>query len=42
MEGHEVASHGWDHERVFRMDRAELRRDLERSRKAIEDASGWR
>lgn len=40
--GHEIASHGWDHQRVFRMDRASFTADLERSRKTIEDASGVR
>ncbi|SLJ87559.1 XrtA system polysaccharide deacetylase [Novosphingobium mathurense] len=39
-EGHEVASHGWDHERVFRLGAEGFARDLERSRKAIEDAAG--
>jgi polysaccharide deacetylase family protein (PEP-CTERM system associated) len=38
--GHELASHGWDHERVFRFDRDSFARDLERSRKVLEDASG--
>ena len=38
--GHEVASHGWDHQRVFRMDRASFSLDLSESRKAIEDAAG--
>ncbi len=38
--GHELASHGWDHARVFRMDRASFAEDLARSRKAIEDATG--
>ena len=38
--GHELASHGWDHERVFRMDRASFTADLDRSRKVLEDASG--
>ncbi len=38
--GHELASHGWDHERVFRFDPAAFARDLEMSRKAIEDAGG--
>lgn len=38
--GHEIASHGWDHERVFRFDRPSFGRDLERSRKTLEDASG--
>lgn len=40
--GHEVASHGWDHQRVFRMGAAAFARDLDVSRKAIEDASGTR
>lgn len=40
--GHELASHGWDHERVFRFDRESFSRDLERSRKALEDAGGVR
>lgn len=39
-EGHEIASHGWDHARVFRMDREQFSRDLDSSRKAIEDAAG--
>lgn len=39
-EGHEIASHGWDHARVFRMDRQAFARDLEMSRKALEDAAG--
>ncbi len=38
--GHEVASHGWDHARVFRMDAASFARDLSESRSAIEDAAG--
>ena len=38
--GHELASHGWDHARVFRMDRAAFGEDLARSRKALEDAAG--
>ena len=40
--GHELASHGWDHERVFRLDRDSFAADLERSRKVLEDASGQR
>ena len=40
--GHEVASHGWDHQRVFKMDRASFGADIDRARKAIEDASGAR
>jgi polysaccharide deacetylase family protein (PEP-CTERM system associated) len=38
--GHEVASHGWDHRRVFTMTPAEFREDLERARVAIENACG--
>ncbi len=38
--GHELASHGWDHARVFRMDRKSFAEDLEKSRKTIEDAAG--
>ncbi|MBN8807685.1 MAG: DUF3473 domain-containing protein [Sphingomonas sp.] len=40
--GHEVASHGWDHDRVFTMDAAGFRADLARARAALEDASGQR
>ena len=40
--GHEVASHGWDHRRVFTMSEAEFRADLQQARKAIEDAAGRR
>lgn len=39
-EGHEVASHGWDHERVFRLGREAFAADIDRARKVIEDASG--
>jgi polysaccharide deacetylase family protein (PEP-CTERM system associated) len=38
--GHEIASHGWDHARVFRMSEAEFRADLTRARGEIENASG--
>ncbi len=38
--GHEVASHGWDHQRVFTMDAGTFRADLRRARAAIEDAGG--
>lgn len=38
--GHEIASHGWDHQRVFNMDEKAFRADLERAHKAIEDAAG--
>lgn len=40
--GHEIASHGWDHQRVFTMDEKGFRADLEKARKAIENASGHR
>jgi polysaccharide deacetylase family protein (PEP-CTERM system associated) len=38
--GHELASHGWDHRRVFTMDAAVFREDLTRARTAIEQAAG--
>lgn len=38
--GHEVASHGWDHLRVFTMTADQFRDDLARARKALEDAGG--
>lgn len=38
--GHEIASHGWDHQRVFTMDAATFRADLARARTALEDAGG--
>ncbi|KPF52891.1 polysaccharide deacetylase [Novosphingobium sp. AAP1] len=38
--GHEVASHGWDHQRVFTMDAAQFAADLARARDALEQASG--
>jgi len=41
-EGHEVASHGWDHDRVFTMTAEAFRADLKRARIALEDASGRR
>jgi len=42
VRGHELASHGWDHGRVFRMDRATFAEDISRARKVLEDASGVR
>ncbi|MBN8848501.1 MULTISPECIES: XrtA system polysaccharide deacetylase [unclassified Sphingomonas] len=39
-EGHEIASHGWDHARVFTMNAAAFRDDLRRTRIALEDAGG--
>ena len=38
--GHEVASHGWDHQRVFTMDVAGFRADLSLARAVLEQASG--
>jgi polysaccharide deacetylase family protein (PEP-CTERM system associated) len=38
--GHELASHGWDHQRVFTMGAEGFRADLRRARAAIEQASG--
>jgi polysaccharide deacetylase family protein (PEP-CTERM system associated) len=40
--GHEVASHGWDHQRVFTMGPEQFRADLVRARTALEDAGGSR
>ena len=40
--GHEIASHGWDHRRVFTMDRAEFAEDVAKAQKAIEDVAGVR
>lgn len=38
--GHEVASHGWDHRRVFTMTPQEFADDIARTRRALEDAGG--
>lgn len=38
--GHEIASHGYDHARVFTMTSDQFNSDLERSRKLLEDTSG--
>lgn len=38
--GHELASHGWDHTRVFTMTPQAFAADLQRARTAIEEASG--
>jgi polysaccharide deacetylase family protein (PEP-CTERM system associated) len=40
--GHEVASHGWDHDRVFMLTPDGFRDDLARARAALEDAGGQR
>jgi polysaccharide deacetylase family protein (PEP-CTERM system associated) len=39
-QGHELASHGWDHQRVFTMDAASFGADLVRTRETLEDAGG--
>lgn len=38
--GHEVASHGWAHDRVFRFDAKSFLQDIDRTRKTLEDAGG--
>ncbi len=38
--GHEVASHGWDHQRVFTMGPEQFRADIARARAVLEDATG--
>ena len=39
-EGHEIASHGWDHTRVFTMTPDLFAEDIDKARKALEDAGG--
>ncbi|HYG46863.1 MAG TPA: XrtA system polysaccharide deacetylase [Allosphingosinicella sp.] len=39
-EGHEIASHGWDHQRVFNLGEAGFRADLRRAHAAIAAAAG--
>jgi polysaccharide deacetylase family protein (PEP-CTERM system associated) len=39
-EGHELASHGWDHRRVHHFTPASFRADVLRSKEALEDVSG--
>jgi polysaccharide deacetylase family protein (PEP-CTERM system associated) len=38
--GHEVASHGWDHQRVLTMTPATFRNDIRQSKEALEDVIG--
>ncbi len=38
--GHEVASHGYDHVRVFTFDRSSFAADIKKARLVLEDASG--
>jgi polysaccharide deacetylase family protein (PEP-CTERM system associated) len=39
-QGHEIASHGWDHARVHTLDRASFAHDIRKARVSIEDAAG--
>jgi polysaccharide deacetylase family protein (PEP-CTERM system associated) len=39
-EGHEVASHSWDHQRIHRLSPAAFREDVRRSKAALENLSG--
>jgi polysaccharide deacetylase family protein (PEP-CTERM system associated) len=38
--GHEVASHGWDHQRVHQLDPASFRQDVRWSKDALEQVTG--
>ena len=38
--GHEIASHGWDHKRIFLLTPEAFRDDIIRARAALEDAAG--
>ncbi|MBV9841175.1 MAG: DUF3473 domain-containing protein [Sphingomonadaceae bacterium] len=38
--GHEIASHGWDHARIFTLTPESFRADIIRAKSAIEDAAG--
>lgn len=40
--GHEIASHGWDHARVFTMDAKAFAEDLVKTRAVLEDTTGQR
>lgn len=39
-QGHEVQAHGYSHRPLHAMDRAELRREVDRAKKTVEDAAG--
>jgi polysaccharide deacetylase family protein (PEP-CTERM system associated) len=41
-EGHEIASHGYDHRQIYRMTPGEFREDIRRTRRALEDIIGGR
>ncbi len=38
--GHEIASHGYSHQLVYRMNQSEFRQDIRRSRSLLEDITG--
>lgn len=38
--GHEIASHGWDHARVFTLTKSEFAEDLKKTKQVLEDATG--
>ena len=38
--GHEVASHGFDHELIYRLDHESFRKDVRRARSLLQDLSG--
>lgn len=40
--GHEIASHGWDHARVFSLGRTAFADDIARARAVLEDVTGQR
>ncbi|MFC3051199.1 XrtA system polysaccharide deacetylase [Kordiimonas pumila] len=39
-DGHEIACHGLDHDRLFTMSKADFKADIQRSKGAIEDVTG--
>lgn len=39
-EGHELASHGWDHTHVHRQSRAEFKADVRRTKQLLDDLAG--
>ncbi len=39
-QGHDLASHGWDHKRVTTLSREEFSRDVSKSKAVLEDVSG--
>ncbi len=39
-QGHEIASHGWDHARVFTLTREQFAEDISRAQAVLEDAGG--